>query len=446
VWILAREPVIGDGGTNALRRLAKLGASTVLFVPVAASAAPPPELDLMPSMTPPTGAQAVPITNYSFDLYSHGAINPNDLGKAPIQVSSDADHHDPDDSFFQHFQTVDAIEKPEMLVAALRSASNVAELSPPLEKLSVLIAAALQQEKYHDAALLLYEIILAESQTPDAELRRNYKMAVHRAAHPALFRSLASALPRAAENRLKYVEIIGRYGDDAVEALIEQLAYAELAKERRVLFDAIVQIRHGVPTLIKMLSDKRWYVARNAAELLGEMGASDAESTLVRTLRHDDVRVRKSAAAALAKLGSRGAVAALKAAMHDASPNVRMQATIAVATRKDPHSTPMFIRALTEEEDPNVQKALLSALGKLASPDAVKRLISDAEPDGRFFRRKPTPTRVAAVQALAEAGTPEAMAALESLTKDRSREVREAAVRGLAERENRTPPNGPKNW
>jgi HEAT repeat protein len=123
-----------------------------------------------------------------------------------------------------------------------------------------------------------------------------------------------------------------------------------------------------------------------------------------------------------------------------------MQATIAVATRKDPNSTPLFIRALSDEKDPEVQRALLSALGKLGSAEAVKRLISDAEPDGRFFRRKATPTRVAAVQALAEAGTPEALAALEALTKDRTKAVREAAINGLTERENPLAPNTKNGW
>jgi HEAT repeat protein len=445
VWILAREPVIGDGGTNALRRLAKLGASSVLFVPVAAAAAPPPELDIAPAFTPPTGGQPLPITNYSFDLYSQGNNGGVEPSRAPLQLGGgDPDRND--GTFIHHFASVEAIGKPDLLVTALRSAATVDELGLALEQLGVLIANAQSAEKYHDAALLLFEVIHAESQSTDLEFKRSFKLTIHRATQPTFFRALAAGLPGAGEDRAKYVAIFGRYGDDAVEALVEQLAYAELAKERRVLFDAVVQLRRGVPTLIQMLTDKRWYVARNAAELLGEMGAGDAETALVRALRHDDPRVRRSAASALARLGSRGAVAALKAAMHDASPNVRMQATIAVATRKDPHSTPMFIRALTEEEDPEVQRALLSALGKLGSPDAVKRLISDAEPDGRFFRRKPTPTRVAAVQALAEAGTPEAVAALEALTKDRTRAVREAAVKGLAERDNSIIHAVPKTW
>ena len=446
VWILAREPAIGDGGTNALRRLAKLGAGSVLFVPVAVTAARPLEFELATSLTPPTSgegflrAESLPISNYSFDLYTQSTNGTSEANKPPVQVTAETTG----DATFHHFKTMDVAEKPETLIAALRTTSSVG-LGTTLEKLSAVIAKLQTEEKHHEAALLLYDIIHAESQAVDPELKRQYKLAVRRAAHAAFFRALAALLTRAGDNRVKYIAIFARYDDDAVEALIEQLAYAELAKDRRILFDAIVQLRRGVSTLVQMLNDKRWYVARNAAELLGEMGATDAESALVRSLRHDDHRVRRSAAAALAKLGSRGAVAALRAAMLDASPNVRMQATIAVATRKDPNSTPLFIRALSDEKDPDVQRALLSALGKLGSADAVKRLISDAEPDGRLFKRKPTPLRVAAVQALGEANTPEALHALEALTKDKNRAVREAAVKALTEREN-PPAPAPKVW
>jgi HEAT repeat protein len=439
VWILAREPMIGDGGTNAIRRLAKLGAGTVIFVPVSPLSARSADFNaaaafaqLLADPNQPA-AESLPISNYSFDLYGQGTGGAVDQVPA-LQVGDPST----DGSLYQHFQTIDVKSKPDALVASLHAANSLADVSAVLDQLGALILTAQAAEKHHDAALLLYEVIQAET-LADAELKRAFKLALTRTARPAFFRGLAALLTRAAENRLKYITIFGRFGDEAVEALIEQLAYAELAKERRILFDALVQLRRGVPSLVNMLDDKRWYVARNAAELLGEMCATEGEGALVRTLRHDDHRVRRSAATALAKMGSRGAVSALRAAMLDASPNVRMQATIAVATRKDPNSTPLFIRALSDEKDPEVQRALLSALGKLGSSEAVKRLISDAEAEKGFFRRKPTPTRVAAVQALAEAGTPDALAALEALTKDRSRAVREAAIKGLTERENPAP-------
>jgi HEAT repeat protein len=79
-----------------------------------------------------------------------------------------------------------------------------------------------------------------------------------------------------------------------------------------------------------------------------------------------------------------------------------------------------------------VQLAIIAALGKVATPDAVQRLVQAAEPGGRLFRKKSTVVRLAAVQALAEARTAPALGALRSLSEDREREVREAAGRALA--------------
>ena len=49
-----------------------------------------------------------------------------------------------------------------------------------------------------------------------------------------------------------------------------------------------------------------------------------------------------------------------------------------------------------------------------------------------LLRRHPTPQRVAAVQALAEAGTPRARTALGRLARDRNAEVSAFATRALA--------------
>jgi HEAT repeat protein len=61
----------------------------------------------------------------------------------------------------------------------------------------------------------------------------------------------------------------------------------------------------------------------------------------------------------------------------------------------------------------------------------VNRLVKAAKAERRWFARKKTAYRVAAVRALGEARTPESLAALRLLLKDRDREVREAATVAL---------------
>jgi HEAT repeat protein len=82
---------------------------------------------------------------------------------------------------------------------------------------------------------------------------------------------------------------------------------------------------------------------------------------------------------------------------------------------------------MEEEEDPTVERELMLALGRIASPAAVQALIKFAQPGGRLFGRQPTARRVMAVEGLRIAATPAAIGTLEGLTDDGDREVRAAA-------------------
>jgi HEAT repeat protein len=86
-----------------------------------------------------------------------------------------------------------------------------------------------------------------------------------------------------------------------------------------------------------------------------------------------------------------------------------------------------LIVALQEEEDETVQRELLLALGRIGTPDAVQALIKVAQPSGRLFGRKPTPLRLAAVEALRLAATAPALGTLEGLGGDGDKLVRTAA-------------------
>src|SRR2546421_4235201 len=72
-----------------------------------------------------------------------------------------------------------------------------------------------------------------------------------------------------------------------------------------------------------------------------------------------------------------------------------------------------LVVAMEEEKDEAVVRELILALGRIGSPDAVQALIKWAQPTGRFFGRKPSELRVAAVEALRLAATPAALGTLD---------------------------------
>jgi hypothetical protein len=270
-----------------------------------------------------------------------------------------------------------------------------------------------------------------EVSAKDPELRRAFTIAIRRLTKPTLIRGIAGLLPRRPELRDPLHAVLLRLGPDGAEALIDLLTSSDSLTDRRAYLAALVKIRDAVPTLIHLLGDNRWYVVRNAIDLLGEMRAAESENALLDVVTHREERVRRSVATALARLGTARSIQAVEKMTTDVVPEVRVHAVQGLGTVKSSRAVAVLARALDHEADPEVQAVILAALGRQGTDEAVARLTKAAEPDGRLFKRKPTALRLAAVQALAEANTPAALAALRRLADDKERDIKVAAGRAL---------------
>lgn len=394
-WILCQDPHLGDGGARALSRLSKLGAPSVRMVTVGPPAVTP---NVVAPPTPPDAAAAVPRPR-----------------RDPVNflTARRADHR----------------ETADVLIARLAEANAPDQIGRALDALAAFTE--LPDRRISDVVAILAALIDEEPRFTNADSKRMFGLATRRIAKSSTFRAMAADLVSSPEKRQEYVRIFKYFGDVAAEQVIEHLAHAESLSERRVLFDTLVELHRGVPTLIYLLGDGRWYVVRNAAELLGEMRAVEAEQGLAWQINHPDERVRRSATAALAKLDTTGARAALREATHDASPDVRMTALLGLANGDKRRVATQLIRALPNETDADAQRMSMIILARLGTPDAVQYLLNAAEPGRGFFSKKPTPTRVAAVAALADVADPTALAAIRAMTHDREPEVRDAAARAL---------------
>jgi hypothetical protein len=318
------------------------------------------------------------------------------------------------------------------LIGQLRTGVTPQNVMRVLDELAVIAEARAEENRWEVVGLIFLTFVrgeVAADHNPD--LRRAHTIALRRIGKPTLIRGLAGLLPRRPELRDDLHEVLLRLGADGAEALIDLLTTAESLTDRRAYLAALVKIRDAVPTLIHLLGDPRWYVVRNAADLLGEMRAPEAENALVEVATHREERVRRSVATALARLATPRSIQAAQQMLSDPVPEVRVHAVQGLGSTKGPRVVPLLARALDTEHDAEVQAVILAALGRQATPEAVARLTKAAEPEGRLFKRKPTALRVSAVQALAEANTPAALAALRRFAEDKERDVRDAAMRAL---------------
>lgn len=294
-------------------------------------------------------------------------------------------------------------------------------------------AAAAKLGRFEQVLGVISGITHVEEKVPEASgVGRQYTIALRRIYTKPVLEGL-SRLLGAPKHRAAAVAALQRGGAAGVEVLMDVLAAAPTVGERRAVFDALKHMTEGTDQLVHMLEHSQWFVVRNVAELIGELGLDDAVPALGKCLAHEDERVRKAVGLALAKIGTRSAAEPLRRALRDRSQEVRMQVAVGIGGRKSSALAMPLVVAMEEEKDEAVVRELILALGRIGSPDAVQALIKWAQPTGRFFGRKPSELRVAAVEALRLAATPAALGTLEGLSDDGDREVREAASRGVAE-------------
>lgn len=262
------------------------------------------------------------------------------------------------------------------------------------------------------------------------EVRRAFSIYLRRTCTPTTLRELSRLMARRRELREGITRILSWTGETGADVLVSLLVESTSVSERSAYRLAIVQCPATVPSLLALLEDPRWYVVRNAAELLGEMRAAGSEGAVASALLHREARVRRAAAVALGRLGSVRAAQPLSRALADPVAAVRLAAAHALAAVPSSRCVPSLVQALDREGEGEVQSALLMALGAHPTDDAVDRLVQESRP-GSLIKRKPVARRVSAAQALAVAGSATALAALRKLLGDGEREVRAVAERAM---------------
>jgi len=461
----AREPVIPNPDTPVDRKSGALGTAGILrgesmrdikSVPlegvplVTHDPLPPKAADALPGVVGRAAPRKEGGADELLSLSSERHRPPEPPPAAPARPSSPPPAPPPAAPDAPPVAKREAARAPDSRAAVplpLGAAEVLAELennstSPNVgDLLAALIdhaAAAAKLGRFEQVLGVIVGVIRVEEKVPEASgVRRQYGIALRRFYTKPVLEGL-SRLLGAPKHRAAAVTALQRGGAAGVEVLMDVLAAAPTVGERRAVFDALKHMTEGTDQLVHMLEHSQWFVVRNVAELIGELGMDDAVPALGKCLDHEDERVRKAVGLALAKIGTRSAAEPLRRALRDRSQEVRMQVAVGIGGRKSSALAMPLVVAMEEEKDEAVVRELILALGRIGSPDAVQALIKWAQPTGRFFGRKPSELRVAAVEALRLAATPAALGTLEGLSDDGDREVREAASRGVAELKRKT--------
>jgi len=91
---------------------------------------------------------------------------------------------------------------------------------------------------------------------------------------------------------------------------------------------------NAVPAILRRMGDGRWYIVRNLAAILGDIGSVEAVSALQMCLLHSDVRVCNEAIRSLAKIGGKDSEAAILEVLRGNDPSLYPQAIASLGGMK----------------------------------------------------------------------------------------------------------------
>ena len=219
------------------------------------------------------------------------------------------------------------------------------------------------------------------------------------------------------ENWAAMKAVIASIGVSSVEALKSVIAVeADTVTATRA--ESVI-VGFGQPAVMRLASlttDRRWFVQRRGARLLGRIAAADAVPLLQPLLRQSDPRVARAAVSALGVIRDPAAARAIQTVLRAATGAVRRAVTDALVAEKDPRVVPMLVQILEESQplgkDHDVVLETIDALGTVGTDGAVPILINMAQRKRFFGGRKLRALKEHSVEALARVGTEKSAAAL----------------------------------
>jgi hypothetical protein len=150
------------------------------------------------------------------------------------------------------------------------------------------------------------------------------------------------------EDFLRYAKF---FDERAIPHLMQIMGFEENLRARRILIGALsITGRMNIHAIGRFITDDRWFVVRNTAMILGNIGSAEAVTYLDRAVTHEDSRVRKAAIKALVSSGGPTTLDRLINALHDANVYVRITAARAIADAGTDEGKKALMREMMEKQ------------------------------------------------------------------------------------------------
>ena len=210
---------------------------------------------------------------------------------------------------------------------------------------------------------------------------------------------------------------------------------------RKHICDVMVEVaKDDIDIIGRKVNDKRWYIVRNIAYILGRLGKAKGIEYLKRTLKYDEPRVRLESIKSLMHISGDQAKDLLISVISDNDSQVRIQAVKGLASLNHKKAVQPLIEFIRQEEFKKFEfaekKEFFEALGKLGANEVVSFLKNIYTKRPWFSRSTYEELRICAIYGLSKTGTDDALSVLQGLKEKPGSKIEAVRLRAITEIKN----------
>ena len=223
---------------------------------------------------------------------------------------------------------------------------------------------------------------------------------------------------------------------NSIPQFIGLLGELRTFSSRKLLCQVLEYFAHNhLEQVASGIYDKRWYVVRNLAMILGRTQDPRIATYLKRTLKHSDFRVRKETILALSRLNTAEANLLLVESLADPDRKIRINATRALAAAREKKALePLWLQINRPdfwERGEDEIKESFEALVSIGEEEGLEYVYNYIRKFQLWHRARYQECKLLALKALEKSSNPNLSGYLEKMTKLKNKTIRTAARRLL---------------
>lgn len=227
---------------------------------------------------------------------------------------------------------------------------------------------------------------------------------------------------------------------NSIAYLLELLEINNLNIRKHICDIMVDVIKDDIDVIGRKVNDKRWYIVRNIAYILGRLGKAKGIEYLKRTLKHEEPRVRLESIKSLMLISGDQAKDLLISAISDNNNQVRIQAVRGLASLNHKKAVQPLIEFIGQEGFKKIEvaekKEFFEALGKLGANEVVPFLKNIYTKRPWFGRSAHEELRLCAIYGLSKTGTNDALSVLQGLKEKPGSKIEAVRLKAVTEIKN----------